>query len=236
MTGYCKMELKTLSSMIVCVEEVFQMFLPTSDDGFPFLDQISPVSPSFMLKSWKVLLLKKFMSYRGTCKTYLKVFHMEDTCTWPGNLRKTIEDGDVGKQKEYFHTILVYFLSMYLLWLHCLFLVSLKFNCLQCVFLNEKIDDNCWNIDHVLQTTWKWSSWRLAREQDGANVTFISDIHVHFLSCVICFIVLPTLPSPSSTVFLRFPTISEVEKPLHTWLHSFLDRSLPVSFRWQSSA
>ena len=35
------------------------------------------------------------------------------------------------------------FLSMYLLWLHCLFLFSLKFNCLQRVFLNEKIDDNC---------------------------------------------------------------------------------------------
>ena len=43
------------------------------------------------------------------------------------------------------------FFSMYLLWLHRLFLFSLKFNCLQCVFLNKKINDNCWNIDNVLQ-------------------------------------------------------------------------------------
>ena len=92
---------------------------------------------------------------------------------------------------------------MYLLWFHCLFLFSLKFNCLQRVFPNEKVDDNC----HVLQTTWKWSNWRLTREQDGTNVSLISHIHVRFLSCVISFIVLPTLPSPSSTVFLKFPLI-----------------------------
>ena len=103
------------------------------------------------------------------------------------------------------------FLSMYLLWLHCLFLFSLKFNCLQRVFLNEKIDDNCWNIDHVLQTTWKWNNWRLTREQDGTNVSFISShIHVCFLSCVISLIVLPTLPSPSSTAFLKFPNTSKM--------------------------
>ena len=62
-----------------------------------------------------------------------------------------------------------------------------------------RLNSNCWNIDHVLQTTWKWSNWRLTREQDGTNVRFISHIHVRFLSCVISFIVLPTLPSPSST-------------------------------------
>ena len=67
---------------------------------------------------------------------------------------------------------------------HCWFLLSLEFNCLQRVFLNEKIDD-CWNIEHVLQTTWKWSNWRLTREQDGTNVSLISHIHVRFLSCVI---------------------------------------------------
>ena len=87
---------------------------------------------------------------------------------------------------------------MYLLWLHCLFLFSLKFNCLQRLFLNENIDDNCWNIDHVLQTTWKWSNWRLTREQDGTNVNLISHIHVRFWSCVISFIVLAPLSWPSS--------------------------------------
>ena len=92
-----------------------------------------------------------------------------------------------------------------LLWLHCFFLFSLKFSWLRCVFLNEKIDDNCWNIDHVLQTTWKWSNWRLTREQDGTNVSLISHIHVRFLSCVISLIILPTLPSPSSAVLLKLP-------------------------------
>ena len=38
------------------------------------------------------------------------------------------------------------------------------------------------------------------REQDGTNVTLISHIHVCFLSCVISFIVLPTL----STVFRKY--------------------------------
>ena len=71
------------------------------------------------------------------------------------------------------------------------------------VSLNEKIDDNCWNIDQVLQITSKWSNWRLIRrEQDGTNVSFISHIHVRFLSCVISFIILPKLLSPSSTAFL----------------------------------
>ena len=90
---------------------------------------------------------------------------------------------------------------MYLLWLHCLYLFSLKFNCLQRVLLNEKID-KFWPrfADNVLQTTWKWSNWRLTREQDGTNVSLISHIHVRFLSCVISFIVLPTLPSPSLSV------------------------------------
>ena len=35
------------------------------------------------------------------------------------------------------------------------------------------------------------------------NVSFISHIHVRFLSCVISLIVLPTLPSPSSAVLLE---------------------------------
>ena len=106
------------------------------------------------------------------------------------------------------------FLSTYLLWLHCLFLFSLNFNFLQRLFLNEKIDVNSWNIDHVLQTTWKWSNRRLTREQDGTNVRFISHIHVRFLSCVISFIVLPTLPSSSSVVLLKPPNKSPPAPPL----------------------
>ena len=53
----------------------------------------------------------------------------------------------------------------------------------------------------------KWGNWRLTRELDGTNVSFISHIHVRFLSSVISFIVLPTLPSLSSTVLLKFPIV-----------------------------
>ena len=109
--------------------------------------------------------------------------------------------------KRFRHNPFVKFLSTYLLWFHCLFLFSQNFNCFQRLFLNEKIDDNSWNIDHVLQTTWKWSNWRLAREQDGTNVSFISHIHMRFLSSVISLIVLPTSPSSSSTVLLKLPNI-----------------------------
>ena len=86
-----------------------------------------------------------------------------------------------------------------------LFLFSLNFSCFQRLFINENIDVNSWNIDHVLQTTWKWSNWRLIREQDGTNLSFISHIHVRFLSCVISLIVLPTLSSSSSAVLLKVP-------------------------------
>ena len=78
-----------------------------------------------------------------------------------------------------------------------MFPFSLKFCWLQCL-LNEMMDVCSWNVGHVLKTAWKWSSWSLIWEQDGTNVSFISHIHVRFLSCVISFIVLPTLLSPSS--------------------------------------
>ena len=57
-----------------------------------------------------------------------------------------------------------------------------------------------WNVGHVLKTAWKWSSWSLIWAQDGTNVSFISHIHVHFLSCLISLIVLLTLPLLSSAV------------------------------------
>ena len=56
-----------------------------------------------------------------------------------------------------------------------------------------------------------------------------SHIHVRFLSCVISFIVLPTLPSPSSAVLRKFPIqtalagqsgggcASRVSRPLREW-------------------
>ena len=33
-----------------------------------------------------------------------------------------------------------------------------------------------WNVSHLLKTAWKWSSWSLIWEQDGTNVSFISNI------------------------------------------------------------
>ena len=93
-------------------------------------------------------------------------------------------------------------LNISLLWLPFMFLLSLE-NCwLRRLFQSETMDFSSWNVGHVLKTAWKWSSWSLIWEQDGTNVSFISHIHVRFLSCVISFIVLPTLPSPSSDVLL----------------------------------
>ena len=40
---------------------------------------------------------------------------------------------------------------------------------------------------------------------DGTNVSFISDINVRILSCLISLIVLPALPWPSSAVSLNLP-------------------------------
>ena len=47
------------------------------------------------------------------------------------------------------------------------------------------MDISSLNISHVLKIAWKWSSWSLIWKQDGKNVSFISHIHVRFLSCVI---------------------------------------------------
>ena len=93
-------------------------------------------------------------------------------------------------------------LSISLLWLPCMFLFPLKFRWLQRLLLNETMDVSSWNVGHVLKTAWKWSSWSLIWEQDGTNVSFISHIHMRFLSRAISVIVLLTLPSPSSAVLL----------------------------------
>ena len=59
----------------------------------------------------------------------------------------------------------------------------------------------------TLASLWLWyTSWSLIQEQDGTNVSFISHIHVRFVSCVLSLIVLLTLPSPSSAVFC-LPTV-----------------------------
>ena len=79
-------------------------------------------------------------------------------------------------------------LSISLLWLPCMFLFSLKFRWLQRLLLNETVDVSSWNVGHILKTAWKCSSWSLIWEQDGANVSFISHIHVRFLSSVISLI------------------------------------------------
>ena len=77
-------------------------------------------------------------------------------------------------------------LGISLLWLPCMFLFSrLKNRRLQRLLLNETMDVSSWNVDHVLKTAWKWSSWSFIWEQDGTNVSFISHIRMRFLSCVI---------------------------------------------------
>ena len=82
-------------------------------------------------------------------------------------------------------------LSTSLLWLPCVFLFSL-----QRLLLNETMDVSSWNVGNVSKTAWKWSS--LIWEQDGTNVSFISNSHMRFLSSVISLIVLATLSLPLS--------------------------------------
>ena len=93
--------------------------------------------------------------------------------------------------------------------------LSLKFRWLQRLLLNETMDVSSWNVGHVLKTAWKWGSWSLIWEQDGTNVSFIPDIHVRFLSCVISVIVWPTLPSSSSAVLLKLPIVNV--RPTSIW-------------------
>ena len=103
-----------------------------------------------------------------------------------------------------------------------MFLFSLKFHRLQRLLLNETMDVSSWNVGHVLKTAWKWSSWSLIWEQDGTNVSFTSDIHV--LSSVISFIVLPTVPSPSSAVLLK--VLTRWRKTCHSNVWRYLQVSL----------
>ena len=96
-----------------------------------------------------------------------------------------------GRQRQQWEAKKIFLCNPYillrisLLWLPCMFLFSLKFRWLQHLLLNETMDISSWNVGHVLKTAWKWSSWSLIWEQDGTNVSFISHIHVRFLSSVI---------------------------------------------------
>ena len=108
------------------------------------------------------------------------------------------ETGDVSQRRRqavkiFRHNPCVFW-SMYLLWLHCLFLFSLKFNYLQRVYLNEKINDNSWNIDHVLQTKWKWrirafSCDVIAAMLEGKHSTFSLPWEIRSIFMQNCFIV-----------------------------------------------
>ena len=64
-------------------------------------------------------------------------------------------------------------------------------------------------ITDVFKTAWKWSSWSLFFfwAQDGTNVSFISHIHLCFLSCVIILISLPTFSCRPRLFCLRSPTL-----------------------------
>ena len=89
------------------------------------------------------------------------------------------------RQEIYFFFKPRILLSISLLWLSCVFVFSLKFRWLQRLLQNETMDVSSWNVGHVLKTAWKWSSWSLIWEQDSTNVSFISHIHVRFLSWLV---------------------------------------------------
>ena len=75
-------------------------------------------------------------------------------------------------------------LSISLLWLPCMFLFSLKFRSLQRLLLDETMDVSSWNVDRILKTAWKWSSWSLIWEQDDKNVSlYFRYLHALFVFC-----------------------------------------------------
>ena len=97
------------------------------------------------------------------------------------------------------------------------------------------MDVSSWNVGHVLKTAWKWEQLKSHLRADGTNVSFISHTHVRFLSCVISFIVLKTLPSPSSDVLLSslipVPTVHSRD---HLWQNLFQDK--PFCFEKKNSS
>ena len=62
-------------------------------------------------------------------------------------------------------------LNIYLLWLPCMFLFSLKFRSLQRLLLNETMDVSSSNVGHVLQTAWK-SHLRAGRHECQVYFTY----------------------------------------------------------------
>ena len=91
-------------------------------------------------------------------------------------------------------------LSTSSLWLPCVFLFSLKFRWLQRLLLNETMDVSSWNVDHVLKTAWS----EIEQFEAGQMSALFHIFTCAFCrSCVVSFIVLPTLPSLSSAVLLK---------------------------------
>ena len=107
--------------------------------------------------------------------------------------------------------IFLNFVSIFFLLLHSVLLLLLLFLCSFSfsIFVDSSASSSTKRLAPVLEMltvwkrAWKWNSWSLIWEQNGTDVSFISHIHVRFLSSVISFIVLPTLPSPPSAVLLK---------------------------------
>ena len=98
-------------------------------------------------------------------------------------------------------------LSIYLLWLPCMFLFSVKLLWLQRLLLNETMDVSSENVGHDLKTAWT-GAVEVSFESGTAQMSAL----FHIFTCAFCIlwislIVLPTLPSPSSAVLLKLPTL-----------------------------
>ena len=98
---------------------------------------------------------------------------------WIGTLSKRGWQWQCQEARKIFLRNPLISLSVSLLWLPCMFLFSLKLLWFQCLLLNETMDVSSWNIGQILKTVLKqfWSSWSLIWEQNGTNVSYISDIH-----------------------------------------------------------
>ena len=98
--------------------------------------------------------------------------------------------------------------SIYLLWLHYLWIFSLKFNCLQRPFLNEKIDNSSWKVEDNWQRLFRNGAVEVSFQSRRVQMPVLFQIFTcAFLSCVISLIDLPPLPSSSSAVLIK-PSIN----------------------------
>ena len=123
-----------------------------------------------------------------------------------------MHDGNTNfeRKENYFFVILrrIFIKHIFTFCYPVCFCFLVKFRWIQRLLLSETMDVSSWNVSHSFKAVWKWSSsTELQRsviwDQDLTNVSFISSIHVCFLSSVIRSLI----GLPTSAVLLKVPYV-----------------------------